>query len=305
MTMQAVLSCTLALLVVSSGSLVLFDAAAAEPDGVDDGATFTVRTGGIYPHASDGGQVCAEKTDSGANKVTVTNATLKDVDIYVGKEDGIKAHISFPTGEVNGALVLYTNGKNPLVNTLSLLGVCLPPGVPNPIPTTLEAYWLGVSNLQTNNISVTSGGDPPEAGGPSLQTVLDRTNTSKKEIGVNNSTDLTNRVLNNSSEEWVSSDNTAPIINNTTETKTTATDTATPTDDTSNATAAPTPGANETTTNSPQTTDSDTRTDSTATTTTTTTETKSAGTQTDSQQASNQSATKTTVDGADSTVTSS
>lgn len=297
--MRAVLSCTLALLVVSSGSLVLFNPAAAAPDGIDDGETFTVRTGGIYPHLSGGGQICAEKTDSGANKVTVTNSTLKDVDIYVGKEGGVKGHISFPSGEVNGDLVLYTNGENPLVNTLALLGVCLPPGTPNPIPTTLEAYWLGVSNLQPNNIKVTSGGEPPEASGPSLQKVLDTTNTSKKEIGVNNSSDLTDRVLKNSSEEWVSGDNTVPTVNNTTETNTTATnDTATPTDGVTNTTA--TPVANGTTTQAPQTTESNGQTDSSATTTTETT--ISAGTQTASGQTPNRSTTETTADGANSQI---
>lgn len=303
MTMRAALSCTLALLIISSGSLVLFNPAAAEPDGIDDGATFTVQTGGIYPHLSAGGQICAEKTSSGANKVTVTNSTLKNVDIYVGKEGGVESHISFPSGEVNGALILYTNGENPLVNTLALLGVCLPPGTPNPIPTTLEAYWLGVSNLQPNNITVTSGGDPPEASGPSLQQVLDTTNTSTKEIGVNNSSELSDRVLQNSSGEWISSDNTAPIVNNTTETNTTATNnTATPTDGVTNTTATSTPVANGT--QASQTTASNDRTDSTTITTTTTTSetTKSAGTQTASGQTPNRSTTESIADGANSQI---
>lgn len=224
LTMRAALTCVLALLVVSSGSLALFNPAAAAPDGIDDEATFTVRTGGIFPHATDGGQICAEKIDGGVNKVTVTDSKLKDVDIYLGKEGGVKAHVSFPSGEVNGALVLYTNGENLLVNTLSLLGVCLPPGVPNPMPTTLEAYWLGVDNLETQGTRVTSGGDPPEADGPSLKKVLETTNTSPQDIGYNNSSDLTDSLLNNSSGEWVVSDNEAPTINNTT-----ANDTATPT----------------------------------------------------------------------------
>lgn len=301
MTIRMALTCTLALLVVSSGSLALFNSAAASPDGIDDKTTFTVRTGGIYPHLSEGGQICAEKTDSGANKVTVTDAKLKNVDIYLGKEGSVKSHISFSSAEVNGALVLYTNGENPLVNTLSLLGVCLPPGVPNPIPTTLKAYWLGVDNLQSNNLKMTSGGDPPKAEGPSLERVLKTTNTSPKEIGVNNSTDLTDRLLNNSSGEWVVSDDTAPTINNTTETDTTATstttpddtETTTPTETEATATNTATPGeTNGTVTNTPQTTGTDTQVNETDT-----------ATRTQSGQEPNESTTETST-GTDNTPTS-
>lgn len=192
LTMRAALTCTLVLLVVSSSSLVLFTPVAAAPDGVEDRATFTVRTGGIYPHSAEGGQICAEKTAPDVNKVTVTNATLKDVDIYLSRNDRLETHISFPSGEVNGALVLYTNGENALVNTLATLGTCLPPGTPNPLPTTLEAYWLGVANLQPSNLELTSGGNAPEPGGPSLTQLLEATNTSPAAVGLNNSSNTTN-----------------------------------------------------------------------------------------------------------------
>ncbi|RRJ29157.1 hypothetical protein [Halocatena pleomorpha] len=197
--LRAALACGFSLLLVTSGSLVFVTSAQESPDGVDDRATFTVRTGSIHPDIADAGQICAEKIEPDVNKVTVSDSTLKDVDIYVGKEGSIESHISFPTGDVSGNLVLYTNGENPLVNTLATLGICLPPGVPNPLPTTLKAYWLGVDNLETDGLSISSGGEPPSVGGPELSDVLAETNTSKSELGINNSTETntTNETLTN------------------------------------------------------------------------------------------------------------
>jgi hypothetical protein len=194
MTTRAALACVLALLVISSGSIVLQNdgIATAAPDEIRDRATFTVRTGAIYPHLSEGGQICAQKIEPNVNRVVVSDATLKDVDIYVGDEGSVETHVSFPEGEVNGELVLYTNGENLLVNTLATLGLCLPPGIPNPIPTTLEAYYLGVENLNTRNLELSSGGNVPEPSGPSLPGLLKATNTSREEIGLNNSTKIRN-----------------------------------------------------------------------------------------------------------------
>ncbi|UPM43608.1 hypothetical protein [Halocatena salina] len=198
-TFRAALACVFSLLLVTSGSLVFVTSAQESPDGVDDRATFTVRTGAIHPNIADGGQICAEKIESDVNKVTVSDSTLKDVDIYLGKEGSVESHISFPSGDVSGDLVLYTNGENPLVNTLATLGICLPPGVPNPLPTTLKAYWLGVDNLETEGLSISSGGEPPSVNGPELSEVLSETNTSRSELGINNSTETndTNETLTN------------------------------------------------------------------------------------------------------------
>jgi hypothetical protein len=306
MTVRTVLACAFALLVVSSGSLVLLNngTVSAAPDGIKDRATFTVRTGAIYPHLAEGGQICAEKIKPGVNRVIVTDATLKDVDIYLGDEGEVQAHISFPTGEVNGQLVLYTNGENLLVNTLATLGICLPPGIPNPIPTTLEAYYLGVQNLETKNLDLSSGGNAPEPSGPSFPQLLNATDTSREELGLNNSTTSTNTTnstnvingtSNNSTVEEIVNKTTSTPINNSTITlgNTTNTTTATNTSNSTNITETPsetvtpvtttaTPSLNETETNStatstPQTTgdttDSNTQTSPTATPTPTTTPT--------------------------------
>lgn len=236
-TPQAVLACALSLLLITSGSLVFVTTAQESPDGVDDRETFTVRTGGIYPHLSDGGQICADKIESDVNKVTVTDSTLRDVDIYLGEEGSVESHVSFPSGEVDGDLVLYTNGENPLVNTLATLGICLPPGTPNPLPTTLEAYWLGVDNLQTEGIEITSGGEAPSVGGPELSDVLEETNTSREDLGINNSTETNNTTDATPTNDTIN-DTTATPTNDTTanDTTATATPTAAPTNDTTNQT---------------------------------------------------------------------
>ncbi len=253
-TPQAVLACALSLLLITSGSLVFVTTAQESPDGVDDRETFTVRTGGIYPHLSDGGQICADKIESDVNKVTVTDSTLRDVDIYLGEEGSVESHISFPSGEVDGDLVLYTNGENPLVNTLATLGICLPPGTPNPLPTTLEAYWLGVDNLQTEGIEITSGGEAPSVGGPELSDVLEETNTSREDLGINNSTETNNTTdatPTNDTINGTTNDTTATPTNDTIN-ETTNDTTATPTNDTTNdttATATPTAAPTNDTTN--------------------------------------------------------
>ncbi len=228
-TFRAALACVFSLLLVTSGSLVFVTSAQESPDGVDDRATFTVRTGAIHPNIADGGQICAEKIESDVNKVTVSDSTLKDVDIYLGKEGSVESHISFPSGDVSGDLVLYTNGENPLVNTLATLGICLPPGVPNPLPTTLKAYWLGVDNLETEGLSISSGGEPPSVNGPELSEVLSETNTSRSELGINNSTETndTNETLTNAT-------------NTTNETLTNTTDETTPVESETSDTTAPT-----------------------------------------------------------------
>lgn len=240
-TRQAAFACAFSLLLVTSGVFVFVTTAQESPDGVDDRETFTVRTGGIYPDLLAGGQICAEKIESDVNKVTVTNSTLKDVDIYLGEEGNVESHISFPSGEVNGKLVLYTNGENPLVNTLATLGICLPPGMPNPLPTTLKAYWLGVDNLQPEDIQITSGGDAPSVSGPGLSELLTETNTSRADLGINNSSDTNNSTVNetaNATPTNGTANATTPVndtVNNTTQTNETA-NTTTPTNDTTNST---------------------------------------------------------------------
>jgi hypothetical protein len=268
MTVRTVLACAFALLVVSSGSLVLINngTISAAPDGIKDRATFTVRTGAIYPHAAEGGQICAEKIKPDVNRVIVTNATIKKVDIYLGDEGEVQAHISFPTGEVNGQLVLYTNGENLLVNTLATLGICLPPGVPNPLPTTLEAYYLGDQNLETTGLDLSSGGNVPEPSGPSFSQLLNTTNTSREELGLNNSTTSTNttnstNVINGTSnnstvEENANKTTSTPINNsiitpgNETNTTNSTTITETPSETVTPVTTTATPSPNETETNS-------------------------------------------------------
>jgi hypothetical protein len=296
MTVRAALACGLALLVVSSGGIVLLNGgiATAAPDEIDDQETFTVRTGAIYPHLFEGGQICAQKIKPNVNRVVITNATLKDVDIYLGDDGTPQAHLSFPTGEVNGELILYTNGENLLVNTLATLGICLPPGIPNPLPTTLEAYYLGVENLHPKNLKVTSGGTVPEPSGPSLPKLLEATNTSREEIGLNTSTNVTNSTSNNTT---VSGNNTTirtptnnttigtPTNNTTvTETPTNNTTIGTPTNNTTigtptnNTTVTETPTNNTTTTNTTNTTEPPS--DVATTTVTTPTETNSTTTDT-------------------------
>lgn len=269
MTMRVALACVLALLVVSSTSIVLLNGgiATAAPDEIEDRATFTVRTGAIYPHLSEGGQICAQKIEPDVNRVIISNATLKDVDMYVGDEGGVETHISFPEGKVNGEIVLYTNGENLLVNTLATLGICLPPGVPNPFPTTLEAYYLGAEDLNAGSIKLSSGGTAPEPSGPSLPKLLEATNTSREEIGLNNSTNITNSTdtngtivtpVNNTTANGTLTNNTTvtpgnatnvvtPVITNDTATSTPQT----PNNNSSTATTTPTPTTTATPTETP------------------------------------------------------
>lgn len=214
--MRTVLVFVVSLLVISSGILVAFNGgvAAAPPEGIEDRATSTVSTGGIYPHLLEGGQICATKLEEDVNRVVVTNATVKDVDIYLGDENGgVTSHMSVPSGEVNGEMIIYTNGENVLIDTMARLGICLPPGVPNPLPITLEAYYIGTQNLKADNVQLKSGGNPPEASGPTLKQVMKETNTSRSDIGLNNSTNLTDGTVNNSSTP---ANNTTVPENNTT-----------------------------------------------------------------------------------------
>lgn len=249
-TTRAVLVFVFSMLVVSSGVLVAFNGgvAAAPPEGINDRATTTVSTGGIYPHLLEGGQICATKLEADVNRVIVTNATVKNVDIYLGDEDGgVSSHMSVPSGEIEGEMIIYTNGENVLIDTMARLGICLPPGVPNPIPTTLEAYYIGTQNLEADNVELTTGGDPPEASGPSLKQVMEETNTSRSDVGLNNSTNLTDGSVNTSS---TSANNTTTPANNTT---TPANNTTTPNNQTENnslhANNSSTPTNNSTSTN--------------------------------------------------------
>lgn len=304
MTRRIALTCVLALLVVSSSGVVLLNGgiATAAPDEIEDRETFTVSTGAIYPHLLEGGQICAEKIKPNVNRVVITDATLKDVDIYVGDDGSVKTHISFPTGEVNGELILYTNGENFLVNTLATLGICLPPGVPNPFPTTLEAYYLGAENLNAKNLELSSGGNVPEPSGPSLSKVLNATNTSREEIGLNKSANITNIMsnsttsnetivtpVNNTTGNGTVANNTTvapnatnvvtPIItsptgtNNTTSTPQTPRNTSEGNSSNSTATPTPTPTEAPTPTATPPPTPTTTETPTTETTTTTATPT--------------------------------
>ncbi len=199
------------MLVVSAGFAVV-SSGQESPPGADDRVTYTITTGGIYPDSSllggTSGHICAEKLSEDVNRVKIDDARLEDVDIYVGQEGSIQSHIQFDSAEVNRNLVLYTNGESALVDTLAELGdlgggeLCLPEGIPNPIPTTLEVYWLGVYNLNPENLQISSSGTVPDnLPDPTLDDVLNETNTTEDDLVYENGT--TNESTNETTNETV------------------------------------------------------------------------------------------------------
>ncbi len=199
------------MLVVSAGFAVV-SSGQESPPGVDDRVTYTITTGGIYPDSSllgdTSGHICAEKLSEDVNRVKIDDARLEDVDIYVGQEGSIQSHIQFDSAEVNRNLVLYTNGESALVDTLAELGdlgggeLCLPEGIPNPIPTTLEVYWLGVYNLNPENLQISSSGTIPDnLPDPTLDEVLNETNATEDDLISENGT--SNETTNETTNETV------------------------------------------------------------------------------------------------------
>lgn len=135
----------------------------------DDGETFTVRTGSIDVHQSEGGRICAEKKELDVNKVTIYESTLHNNTVYHNSDDGSgdsDIRIEIDRADVD-TLVMYTNAENPTVNALALTGQCIP--LDQPFPTTVEAYELGVETFDATNQRLYSGDgvadNPPEPGG--------------------------------------------------------------------------------------------------------------------------------------------
>lgn len=154
----------------------------AAPPEIDDRETFTIHTESIQ--MQQGGQICAESLQDDVNKVTIRNANLRGTTMYYNGQSVDKV-ISLPSSDLDGELVLYTNGENSLVNTLAQLGMCIP--VDQPLPVTLEVYYLSAESLNVDNMEIAVGhgiaDNPPEPGGLALSEFLGNVSLSQADNG--------------------------------------------------------------------------------------------------------------------------
>ncbi|MFB6172615.1 MAG: PKD domain-containing protein [Haloarculaceae archaeon] len=159
-----------AVLVVVSSPVAVTGVTATAPKETDDGATYTISTQSIDLHP--GGTICAKKVAPDVNRVTVTDATMRGVDLYLGDGDRPK-HVSAPSADVD-QIVLYTNGNNTLVDLLAVAGACVPTDQPQ--QTVLQVYYSKSDTLALNGFQMnsTTTDRVPEPGGLTVpQGVLD------------------------------------------------------------------------------------------------------------------------------------
>lgn len=152
------------LVVVSAGAVAAVPASgASSPQATQDGAVFTVQTGSIQ--VEPGGRICAQRVDADTNKVVLHDVTLTDVTIYQGAEN-VQQRTEIASADVEGKMVLYTNGENGKVDTLAKTGQCI---TMNQADTVVEATYVTSNAMETGNTSIVGGSDvaddAPEPGG--------------------------------------------------------------------------------------------------------------------------------------------
>ncbi|WP_254823262.1 hypothetical protein [Haloglomus halophilum] len=144
------------------------------PATVTDGEVFTVRTGSIV--LEPGGSICASELASERNRVTIENAVLKEVSLW--HEGELPMRLAIPRGETDETM-LYTNGENDLVDALAELDACL--HLSQPLPVTLEAYYMESDVLNARGMELVTGSDEvgsvPDPGGLRVGDLLSQTGT--------------------------------------------------------------------------------------------------------------------------------
>ncbi|MFB6163742.1 MAG: hypothetical protein ABEJ31_01140 [Haloarculaceae archaeon] len=178
---------TAALVLASAVSAVAGPAAAAAtapPSGPATSDTFTVATDQIL--LGDGGEICAEKVGPYRNKLTIHNAELKGITMYLAaSSSGVDKRISIPSANLTGDLVLYTNGENDLVNVLATAHTCVSLDQTN--QTVVQVYSMNYDALDSTGMTMAAGkhvaDDVPSPGGLSLPSMGDGSNDSSDGSG--------------------------------------------------------------------------------------------------------------------------
>lgn len=154
-----------------------FVSAGHEP--VEPDQTYIHVIGSITTH--DNGQICIEDMGENLNKITVTQATVRNTTFYHYRQGDKDVRIHVPELH-SDEIVVYSNGENSLVNTLT--GMCTTVDVTDSL--VLAEYYLTISLNMPQGVEIVSGphvADNPPApgsGDASLSTTgdtLDLTST--------------------------------------------------------------------------------------------------------------------------------
>lgn len=140
-------------------------------DPVNPDETYIHVIGSITTH--DNGQICIEDMGENLNKITVTQATVRNTTFYHYRTgNDVRIHVPELYSD---KIVVYSNGENSLVN--SLTGVCTTLDVTDTL--VVAEYYLTLSLEMPQGVEIVSGPNvadnppAPGSGGASLSATSD------------------------------------------------------------------------------------------------------------------------------------